>query len=388
MAFASIFNMGCGFFFWMIAARLYTIDQVGQAMALISALGLVILFSRLGLDFAIIRFFSSEDRGKVVSTSLIVTTAACILSGVIYVLLAEILAPSMILLRELGFALAFMLIGAMNSMTAIVGNASIAARKADHYFMQNFLMALRIPALLPLAFLGVFGIFVSVGVGYLIASCYGLMTLRRSIGTIRPLVDLEFIRRSFKFSAWNYASSILSAADMIIPIMMLNMLGEAEVARYYIAFAIGNIVMIIPGAFGTSIFVEGSHGQGLRRSVLRAGSTSFAVLVPAVLVLFLFGNRLLGLFGEEYVEAFSLLKIIALSSFLVSCYSWFIPIQNVRMKADSILRLSALRCMLLLVLSYVLVHMYGFLGVGYAWMATYGVIVLVIGWEARRAQWV
>jgi len=45
MAFTSVFNAGCGFFFWMIAARLYTVEQVGLATALISALGLVVLLS-------------------------------------------------------------------------------------------------------------------------------------------------------------------------------------------------------------------------------------------------------------------------------------------------------------------------------------------------------
>jgi len=45
MAFTSVFNAGCGFFFWMIAARLYTVEQVGLATALISALGLVVLHS-------------------------------------------------------------------------------------------------------------------------------------------------------------------------------------------------------------------------------------------------------------------------------------------------------------------------------------------------------
>jgi O-antigen/teichoic acid export membrane protein len=83
----SIFNAGCGFFFWMIAARLYTVEQVGVATALISALGLVVLFSRLGFDYSIIRFFSSEDQGSIIGTSLVMTTGACLLTGVIYIML-------------------------------------------------------------------------------------------------------------------------------------------------------------------------------------------------------------------------------------------------------------------------------------------------------------
>lgn len=389
MAFTNIFNAGCGFFFWMIAARLYTVEQVGLATALISSLGLVILFSRLGFDSSVIRFFPSEDKGRVISTSLIVTTAASIMAGVIYILLVEILAPSMLFLTEPRYALTFLLIGAINSVAIIAGNASIADRNADHYFLQNLFMALRIPALVPLALLGIFGIFGSVGLGYLFASLFGLMTLQRSIATIGPHVDLDFIRRSFLFSSWNYVSSILYTAPLlIIPIMVLNMLGEAEAAKYFISFALGNLVLIIPSSFGTSLFVEGSHGKGLKKSVLQAGGASLMLMMPAVLMIFLFGDRLLGLLKGDYMEAFSLLRIIAISSFLVACFSLFTPIQNVRMRLKSIVMLNALRCVLLLGLSYVLIKQYGILGAGYAWLATYVIILLGIGWIARREGWI
>ncbi len=389
MAFSNILNAGCGFFFWMIAARLYTVEQVGMATALISSLGLVILFSRLGFDSAIIRFFSLEDRGRIIGTSLIVTTVACIVAGVIYILLAKILVTSMLFLREPRFALAFLLIGAVTSVASIAGNASIADRKADQYFFQNLLMAFRIPALVPLAFLGVFGIFGSVGIGYLAASFFALAALQKSTASIWPEIDRDFIRRSFRFFSWNYVSNILSLAPtLIIPIMVLNMLGEAEAARYYIAFAMGNLVLIIPNSLGTSLFVEGSHGEGLRKSVLSAGHMSLALLVPVVLLLLLFGDRLLGMLKGEYMEAFDLLRIFAVSSFPVTIYSLFIPIQNVRMRVESIVRLNALRCMLLLGLSYVLMQRYGILGAGYAWIATYAILCLAIGWVARRERWV
>jgi O-antigen/teichoic acid export membrane protein len=389
LAFGSIFNVGCGLFFWMIAARLYTIEQVGQATALISSLGLIILFSRFGFDSSIIRFFPHEDRGKVISTSLIVSTVACIMAGVIFILLIEILAPSMIFLREPGYALAFLLIGAVNSVAVITGSGFIADRKADHYFVQNLFMALRIPALVPLVFLGAFGIFGSVGLGYMVASCFGLIALQRSTAVIRPRVDRDFLRRSFRFSSWSYLSNVLlEAPTLIVPLMVLKMFGEAEAALYYIAFAFGHIVMIIPSSFGTSLFVEGSHGEGLMKSVLRAGGASLVLMVPAVLALFFFGDLLLGLLKDEYMQAFDLLRIFALSSFLVAIYSLFVPIQNVRMEVESIVKLNALRCMLMLGLSYVLMQRYGILGAGYAWMATYAIIALEIGWVAWKEGWI
>ena len=126
----------------------------------------------------------------------------------------------------------------------------------------------------------------------------------------------------------------------------------------------------------------------MRKSVPRTVYASLLFLVPAVLFLLLFGDRLLGLLKGEYVEAFDLLRIIALSSFLVAVYSLFVSIQNVRMRVESIVMLNALRCVLLLGLSYVLTQRYGILGAGYAWMATYGVVVLGIGWVVWRERWV
>lgn len=388
MAFTSVFNAGCGFFFWMIAARLYTVEEVGLATALISSLGIVILFSRLGFDFSIIRFLPSNDKAKVFGTSLVITTIASLLVSGVFILLVEFISPSLAFLKEPGYAFAFLLIAAANSVAAITGRAFVADRNADHYLFQNVFMALRIPLLIPLAILGTFGIFGSVGLSFLVASFFALIVLRRRIGAIRPVLDIEFIQRSFRFSSWNYGSTIVSTAPpLILPLIVLKMLGEAEAAKYYIVYAIANLVLIIPQSLGTSLFVEGSHGEGLKKSVMRASGASLAFLVPTVLLIFLFGDRLLGLLKGEYVEAFNLLRLLALSSFMVTVYSLFIPIQNVRMKVEIILKLNALRCILLLGLSYTFIQQYGIIGVGYGWMATHVIIALIIGWIARREQW-
>ncbi len=255
--------------------------------------------------------------------------------------------------------------------------------------MQNLLQAIRIPALVPLAFLGVFGIFGAIGLGYLTAALYSLTKIQLSICRIRPQADREFIRKSLRFSSLNYLSSLLYAAPtLMMPILVLSLLDEAEAAKYYIAFALGTLVLIIPSSFGTSLFVEGSHGNSLKKSAFRAGGASLMIMLPAVLVLFFYGDRLLGLLKGEYVEGFGLLKIIALSSFPVACYSLFIPIQNVRMRVESIVKLNTLRCILLLGLSYVMVSRYGILGAGYAWMITYMVIVIWVGWVALKEKWI
>jgi O-antigen/teichoic acid export membrane protein len=71
--------------------------------------------------------------------------------------------------------------------------------------------------------------------------------------------------------------------------------------------------------------VEASHGEGLKGSVLQADAVSLTLLVPAVLVLLLIGDMLLGHVRGEYVQALGLLQIIALSSFPAAAYSCSCP---------------------------------------------------------------
>jgi len=380
-------SVAFGFFFWMIAARLYSTEDVGVATALISSLNLVLLFSRFGFDVSLIRFLPLDKQNKVFSTCLVITTISSLIVGIIYTLGVDLFSTELSFIKDVKYASIFLFIAVINSVAVITGSAFIAMRKAGYYFIQNLFMGLRIPFLIPLVFHGYFGIFGAEGFAFLIASLFAVPALKKKTG-FNLKVDKQFVRESFKFSSGNYISSILLTAPMLIfPIMILNMLGEAEAAKYYIAFAIGNLVLIVPDALSTSLFVEGSHGEGLKRNVIEAGLAIFAFLVPAVIILYFLGGFLLGLFGKDYIEAFELLKVLALSSFLTAVYTLFIPIQNVRMKVESIIKINLVRFLLLMGLSYLLILKFGIIGVGYAWMITYAVLGTIIAGVAKKEKW-
>jgi len=383
-----VFNVACGFFFWMLAARLYSIEDVGLATALISSLGIVILFSRLGFDFSLIRFLPISDKTRVFNTCLIITLVASFIVGIVYILGVGFFSPDLSFIQNPEYAVSFLFFVVMNSVALTTGKAFIAMRKAKYYFFQNIFLASRIPLLIPLVFAGCFGIFGAGGLAYLLASSFAFLLLSKFVG-LNFKMDKQFVRESFRFSSGNYISNVLFAAPtLILPLLILNLLGGAEAAKYYIAFAIGNLVLIIPDSLSTSLFVEGSHGERLRKNVIKAGMGICAFLIPAVLFIYLFGDLLLGLFGGDYLEAFELLRILVLSSFFVAVYSLFIPIQNVRMRVESIVKLNFIRFLLLLGLSYVFILEFGIVGVGYAWMITYGLMGLGIVWLVKRAGWV
>lgn len=383
---SSFVAAGFGFFFWMIAARLYSQAEVGIATALMSSMGLLILISRLGLDQSVIRFFPDYDKNRVLGTAIIVPTAAALGAGLIFISAVDVIAPELVIVRTVApLYLAFL--GAY-SVTWILEGAFNAIRKSEYYFVLNLLYGSRILFLFPLISLGAMGIFSSFGFSFVLGLILALALLSRC--SIRPAagVDGTFIREAWQFSAGAYIAGILMAApNMIIPIMVLNVLGAESTASYYITYAIVSVLFMIPYAFTTSLFVEGSHGGEMKKNVLRTLASMFTLLIPAIIGLSLFGEQILNLIGRDYIEGMALLRVLALSAIFVSICQTFISIAKVRNDIRSLIMISGFVSVALLGLGYTLMHRFGLIGMGYAWFATYaagtfltGVILWKKGW--------
>lgn len=384
----SYFNVAAGFFFWIIAARFYSIEDVGVATALISSLGLVMLFSRFGFDNSIIRYLPVNDKNKVFNSCLIITTVSTILIGFIYILGANYFSSTLSFMQDFKFVVIFLIFAVMNSITSIIGNAFVAIRGGGLFFFQNVLQGVRVPLLIPFVFLGSSGIFGSVGISYLVATFFSFLAIKKHI-ELNSRIDKAFIKESLSYSSGNYISHVLMVAPtLILPILILNLSGEIETAKYYIAYAIGNLVLIIPDSLGTSLFVEGSHGESLKKNIKKALIAIYSFLIPSVIFLYFFGDILLGFFGKNYMEAFELLRYFAISSFLVVAYSLFVPIQKVRMEIESIVKLNLFRFLLLLGSSYVLISIFGIPGAGYAWMLTHVVLGMLIYLLVKKNGWI
>jgi O-antigen/teichoic acid export membrane protein len=202
-------------------------------------------------------------------------------------------------------------------------------------------------------------------------------------------LDRKFLYDAFHFSAGNYLSGLLTAAPaLIIPIMVLKVLGAEETAGYYIAYSIAVLLFEIPSAVSTSLFVEGSHGEMLRKNTLKALLIIVLLLIPAVIILCLFGGSILGIFGKSYVEGLDLLRIMVLSSFFVAVVNVYFSIKNVQKDMKGRVFLSALLFFLLIGLSYVFMPVFGIVGVGYAWMGGYGLCSVVVGVTVWRERWI
>jgi len=376
-----------GFVFWMVATHLYSVNDVGLAVAFVSSSQLIGSFALFGFDTSIIRFFKSYDRSKIFNTSFILVAVFSVVVGVVYIAGVKYFSPDLSILQQPLYAIIFLLFTMALSVAAVTAQAFIAMRDAKYSFIQNVLLTLRIPLLLPLLFLGSLGILSATFIAYLVAYLIVFYFLARFIN-FKPEIDVGFLKLSYKFSFGNYISNMLYAATFsIIPIMVLNVSGSASAGLFYMGYTVGNFALQIPLALSLSLFVEGVYGESLRKSVKKIGVLTLITLIGTIVFFNFFGKFVLSLFGKDYVAAFDLLMLISVSSFLYAIYVIFTILLNMKMRVNYIILLNMILFILVDVLSYFFLIRYGITGVGYAFIIAYAILDVFILYLAKKWEW-
>jgi O-antigen/teichoic acid export membrane protein len=258
-------------------------------------------------------------------------------------------------------------------------------RKGDYFFLQNRIIDFRIFLIFLFVSLGAIGIYNSFWVATFFGFCVSLILLKSEL-KFTFLFKKDFFKESLKFSVGNYVASLFSSVPaLILPILVLNNIGVTEAAYYYIAYAIASIIFMIPNAVSTSLFIEGSHGESLKKSVIKSYAIIFILLIPVVLITYFFGHFILTIFGKKYLESLELLKVFVLSSFFVGVVSIFYSVKRVQMDIKSLMLVSITTCILTLSLSPFFLLKFGIIGIGYAWIITYGgIAVILIGLSIKQ----
>lgn len=386
----SVTSAEFGFVFWLLAAKLYQPEEVGFGTALISSMAFLVLLTRFGLDFSIIRFFPLHDKTKVFSTAALLTSLSVLLFGLLFVLGLDLFSPALQFLQVPWHAFLFLVFLLASSIASVTGIAFLALRRAEFYFLQSLLVGSRVIFLFPLVFLGALGIFGAVGISFILAILVSLVILTKSGVKLVFTLDRRFLNDAFHFSVGNYLGGLfITAPNSIVPLVVLNVRGAEETAYYYVAFAIASLLFMIPNAVSTSLFVEGSHGEALKRTTLKALRAIGVLLVPAVLLVFFAGKWLLWLIGADYsTHGVGLLRIMALASLFVAITSIYYSISRIQRAVKRLVLLSGLIFALLIGLSYLFLLRSGIVGVGYAWVVSYGVGAALVGLLVRREGWV
>lgn len=372
-----------GFFFWMINARLFTPEQVGIGTTLISVMTLISSFSLLGLGNSLIKYLPTSNRiNEKINTSFTLVGLISIFVSIFYLIFLNIFSPKLLFVREnIIFSLLFILFIVFSSLNIIAESVFIAYRSSKYVLIKNIVWSL-IKLILPfiLITLGAYGIFMSIGIASTISFLLCLIFLIWKFNyLIKPIINTDVVKRMFRFSLGNYAAGFIGGMPaLVLPILITNLIGAKFSAYFYMDMMIVNMLYIVPLAVSQSLFAEGSYSENeLRVHLKKAIKIISLILIPAILLILLFGKYILFTFGEDYsYQGTTLLQLLALSGVFNSIIYISGAILKIRNMIKELIYLSIINSIIVLSLS-ILFTKYNLQGIGIAWLVTQTSMALV-----------
>lgn len=377
-----------GFIFWIVVARLYSTSDVGLGSALLSAVGLLSFIGTLGLGFGIIRYLPGFDnKTRLLNSSFTISLLASIVVALIFLVGLPFWSPKLMFVwGNLIFLIAFVAFVAVATLSQIVNQTFIGFRRAGFTLAQGIIASLA-KLLLVVAFAAifkVFGIFASWGLAVAVALAVGLFLFLPQILHLYhpfPSFQRQVTNEMVHFSFANYIGGALqSAPAWILPLMVLNLISAEANAYFYVTWAMAGLLLAIPATISLSLFAEGSYLEERLGGDLRKSLKLIALLIlPAIIIVVLLGDKLLLLFGKEYsVEGAKLLWLLAPAALPASVNFLYLGVARVEKKLKTIILVTGATAFGTLVLSYFLLPHLGILGAGVGWLASQTIVALVL----------
>ena len=385
----SVLLAGTGFLFWIVATRIYSSEDVGLAAAMISAVGLIGLISMLGLDYSLVRFLGNAgDKARSLLNSCIsIGTITAVICASVFIIGIGWWSPDLKVIQD-NWLIILVFVSASVSMVlaSYVQQVYVANRKSVYVLIQQGLLfgvGRFIPLFILAMFYKNFGIFMAYGIGLTFASTIGLIYFTRRIYKdyrYSPMIKFNQIRDMGNFPITNYLSGLFwTMPNSILPLIVIGVLGAVQNAYFYIAWAIGNVLLIVPASISYSLLAEGSYDNDrLTKDTTRSLKLIYSFLLPVVVIIMLFGDKLLGVFGLEYSQnSLTLLYVLCVSSLPFALNNIYFSVKRVLKQMWWVVGMSISIVFVTIALSLYLMPIYGINGVGYAWLIAHSLAAII-----------
>lgn len=332
LMFSSALQAMLGFVFWVVVARLFSAEDVGQASSLISATTVIGYLALLGLNSTLVRYLpTAANRDELITAGLVVVASGGAGLGALYVLATPLIAPRLAFIAHHGvLGLGFVLLTACASVNLLTDSVFIGSRQAGYCALTDGAVggSTKVLVAFGLAGTGAYGVFSASAGGYAMSALVSvilILTLLRWRPV--PVNPLRTLRPVLRFSGANYVANILNLLPvLIVPLIVLDRLGARPAAYYFVAFQIATLLYSAAYSVGQSFLAEGSHA-GVDRRALRRRSrrTLIALYLPGVLVVILAAHWVLLVFGARYSQfgAASLIMLAIAAIPIAACnWSW------------------------------------------------------------------
>ncbi|CAM5430833.1 hypothetical protein SXANM310S_06473 [Streptomyces xanthochromogenes] len=374
-----------GLGFWLVAARYYSEEAVGQGSAAIAAMKLLASITATTMIGAVVRYVPRAGRStamlvrRAYLASTVVVTVACVaflfslpLWGPSYEPLAGLTAGAVFTVSSVAWAILTLqdgvLTGLRKAIWVPVGNAVFSLGK---------LLLLAVFSALAL------GVFVSWAAATALSILpLGWLIFRRLIPAQaaadrdRPVPELREIGR---FLAGDSVGALFSLAMInLLPVMVAVRFPAAQNGFFFIAYTVGGTMEFMAINMASSLTAHSSHSPDKLADGVRGALRRMALLlIPVVLFLVLFARRILGPFGDDYAQHGTLvLQLLAAAAIPRVAVELYIGVLRVQGRTGMLAILQGAMCTLVLGSAAVLLGVFGISGAGWAQLCAMTVMAL------------
>ncbi|WP_381797854.1 lipopolysaccharide biosynthesis protein [Streptomyces niveus] len=385
-----------GLGFWLVAARYYTEEAVGQGSAAIAAMRLLASLTATTMIGAVVRYVPRAGRatGALVWRAYALSSAVVCVACVVFLLTLDLWGPSYAPLGGVTAGLLFtgacvawalltlqdgVLTGLREAIWVPVGNAAFSLGK--------LLLLVAFATALP-----VLGVFVSWAAAIALSVLpLGWLVFRRLIPRQAAADrDREPPRPAEigRFLAGDSVGALFSLAMInLLPVMVAVRFDAAHNAFFYTAYTVGGTMEFMAINMASSLTAHASHSpERLADGVRGALRRMTVLLVPVVLVLVVFAPQVLAPFGADYAEHGStVLRLLAAAALPRVVVELYIGVLRVQGRTGMLAVLQGAMCVSVLGSAVLLLGPAGISGAGLAMLLSMTLIALVAAPGLRSA---
>ncbi|MFF9865012.1 lipopolysaccharide biosynthesis protein [Streptomyces sp. NPDC013953] len=377
-----------GLGFWLVAARYYTEEAVGQGSAAIAAMRLLASVTATTMIGAVVRYVPRAGRatGPLVWRAYAVSSLVVAAASAAFLATLDLWGPSYAPLRGLPAGLFFTAACVAWALLTLQDGVLTGLRKAVWVPVGNavFSTAKLLLLVVCATALPVLGIFVSWAVAIALSVLpLGWLVFRRLIPR-QAAADRDreppTLREMGRFLAGDSVGALFSLAMInLLPVMVAVRFDAAHNGFFYTAYTVGGTMEFMAINMASSLTAHASHSpESLADGVRGALRRMALLLVPVVLVLVLFAPWILLPFGAAYAEHGTLvLRLLAAAALPRVAVELWIGVLRVQGRTGMLAVVQGAMCALVLGSAAVLTVTAGIAGAGIAMLASMTVMALV-----------
>ncbi|MFC4503723.1 MULTISPECIES: oligosaccharide flippase family protein [Streptomyces] len=377
-----------GLGFWLVAARYYSEEAVGQGSAAIAAMRLLASITATTMIGAVVRFVPRAGRatGSLVRRAYAASSVVVLIASAVFLLSLDLWGASYAPLGTPAAGAAFVVACVAWALLTLQDGVLTGLRRSGWVPVGNAVFSVGKLILLALfaTTLPVLGIFVSWAVAIAFSTLpLGWLIFRRLIPR-QAAADRDLepprLREMGRFLAGDSLGALFSLAMInLLPVMVAVRFSAAENGYFYVAYTVGGTMEFMAINMASSLTAHASHDpRHLADGVRGALRRMTVLLVPVVLVLVLFAPQILLPFSPDYAEhGTTVLRLLAAGALPRVVVEMYIGVLRVQGRTGVLAALQGAMCTLVLGSAALLFGSTGIAGAGWAVLLSMTLIAVV-----------